>query len=357
MFENRNYGIDILKAICMFYVVILHALGRWGLLDPAITGGQQYYAAWFLETLAFCAVDCFALITGYLSYRDGVSKLKLGNIILLWLEIVFYGALNILIKKIFGLSIQENELRLSFCPILSNAYWYFTAYLGLYLFIPIIMNGLRIISDRHSKVILAGIILIFTIMETCTGNFNTASGYSFVWLLILCIGGGIIKKIDLFPKVSSNAKIFIILSCCILSYCLKMNSGILRSDIILSKVFINTVEYISPFMFITAVSYLLLFSKLAIKSEKLKRMAKGMGEGAFAVFVLNNPRFVYDSFLHSIFEVSPVSSVLKIVISLTLCAIVFVLGTFVMDYARRKLFYYIGINRLLCRLDLLLNEQ
>ena len=54
---GRNYGVDFLRILSMFFVIILHCLGKGGVLDAAQPGTVQYASAWFLETFAYCTVD------------------------------------------------------------------------------------------------------------------------------------------------------------------------------------------------------------------------------------------------------------------------------------------------------------
>ena len=46
--RERNYGIDLLRLVSMFMVVILHVLGAGGILEA--TGGMVFHnrAAWLL---------------------------------------------------------------------------------------------------------------------------------------------------------------------------------------------------------------------------------------------------------------------------------------------------------------------
>ena len=69
---KRNFGIDLLKITAIFMVVILHTNGHGGILfSPSLTYTQEnffysnYSIVWLIEYLAYCAVNCYALITGY----------------------------------------------------------------------------------------------------------------------------------------------------------------------------------------------------------------------------------------------------------------------------------------------------
>jgi hypothetical protein len=49
----------------MLMVVVLHILGQGGVLKTARPLSVEYEIAWFLEILCYCAVNCYALISGY----------------------------------------------------------------------------------------------------------------------------------------------------------------------------------------------------------------------------------------------------------------------------------------------------
>ena len=61
---KRNYGIDLLRLVLMFMVVVLHVLGHGGVLSAAQPMSGQYITAWLMESLAIGAVNSYAIITG-----------------------------------------------------------------------------------------------------------------------------------------------------------------------------------------------------------------------------------------------------------------------------------------------------
>ena len=66
--DGRNYGIDALRLFSMFLIVIMHVLGQGGILNRAT--GHVYRVGWLFESFAYCAVNCFAIISGYVSYSE-----------------------------------------------------------------------------------------------------------------------------------------------------------------------------------------------------------------------------------------------------------------------------------------------
>ena len=60
--KERNYGIDLLRIVAMFFICILHICGQAGAMLRVSGYTGSYYACWFLETAAYCAVDIYGLI-------------------------------------------------------------------------------------------------------------------------------------------------------------------------------------------------------------------------------------------------------------------------------------------------------
>ena len=63
--SERNYGIDLLRIICMVMIVIHHVLLHGGILREVEWFCPQYKEAWFLEAGVFCAVNAYGIISGY----------------------------------------------------------------------------------------------------------------------------------------------------------------------------------------------------------------------------------------------------------------------------------------------------
>ncbi|MDY3812081.1 acyltransferase family protein, partial [Eubacterium sp.] len=72
--SNRNYGIDLLRCVAMALVVMLHTLSRSGLLNNTPTHSLKYEVMWAMEIVAYCAVNVFIIISGYVGLK---SRFKL----------------------------------------------------------------------------------------------------------------------------------------------------------------------------------------------------------------------------------------------------------------------------------------
>lgn len=65
--KQRNVGIDILRVVSMFFIIIGHVLMQGGVLSAYSSAGLQgsYYFLNTIYVMAYCGVNCFALVSGY----------------------------------------------------------------------------------------------------------------------------------------------------------------------------------------------------------------------------------------------------------------------------------------------------
>lgn len=69
--QKRNPGIELLRIFSMFLIIILHINGAGGLKLACTPLGLKYELVQLFQVCAFCAVNCFALISGYVSTGGG----------------------------------------------------------------------------------------------------------------------------------------------------------------------------------------------------------------------------------------------------------------------------------------------
>ena len=62
--EQRNRGVDLLRMVAMWMVVILHILNKGGALGASAPLSAGRETALLLDMAAYCAVDCYG-ISGY----------------------------------------------------------------------------------------------------------------------------------------------------------------------------------------------------------------------------------------------------------------------------------------------------
>ena len=79
--EQRNRGIDLLRMTAMWMVVILHILNKGGVLAAAAPLSAGQGTARLLETAAYCAVNCYGLISGYVGVQRRAGPVAAGGVL------------------------------------------------------------------------------------------------------------------------------------------------------------------------------------------------------------------------------------------------------------------------------------
>jgi len=347
---GRNYGVDLLRILSMFFVIILHCLGKGGVLDAAKQGTAQYSSAWFLEAVAYCAVNIFGMISGYVGYSDMPKKTKYSNWILMWLQVVFYGAVTtVIFQLIMPDAVVKKDLFEMFLPVSKELYWYFTAYTALFFIMPLLNAAVRGCTEKQLKQMLIIILVVFVFFDNITRKFGMEAGYTCLWLILLYLIGAIMKKCRIGEKIKPVPALFAILALVIVSWLWRLYGR----EIKILDVGVNAktlVAYTSPTMVFAAMLYIIGFSKISFPRWSEKVIAF-MAKGAFAVYLLNNQRFIWKYVMDKNFEFLAEKPVLMLIAAVLGFAVFFVIAAVLIDHARLFLFRIFGINKIVQKLS------
>lgn len=209
--KKRNTGINLFKLFSMFMIALLHVLGMGGITGAA-AGTSSYYPVYLMQNAAFCAVNCYALVSGYLMFG---KKIKPSRITELWFEIFFYSVgLSAIMISIYREFFSAQNIVYALTPIISKQYWYMTAYFLMYLFIPM-MNKFAEAADKKSFTAVIAVILLLTTGSFIIGKdgFKFSEGYSPIWLMVMYLVGAYMKKFGVGAKMKwYSALLFYIIS-------------------------------------------------------------------------------------------------------------------------------------------------
>ena len=84
---KRNYGIDLLRVVAMFFVAALHIIGIGGIITGSELLSGQFLTAQFLRIAMLCAVNCYALISGFVGWN---RTPKLSSLLRLWVKVMAF---------------------------------------------------------------------------------------------------------------------------------------------------------------------------------------------------------------------------------------------------------------------------
>ena len=347
MAKKRNIGIDLLRIVCMLMVLTLHIIGPGGLLNSIKMFSAKYEIAWLFEILCYCAVDCYAIITGYVMCE---SKVKISNIINLWMQVWVYSVvLTIGMMIMVPGSVGTKTLFYSLFPVTFNMWWYFSAYFGMFLFLPFINRWLENISKRELKkfiVIDIVIICVFpVVMHSDPFLFNY--GYSTIWLTLMYILGAYIKKFVDLDKISKKKCLIAYFTINIFLWINKFVVDYIINSIIPGKREhgITFITYTSIFVVVSAVLMVIFFAKLQIKNNVLQKSIKALSSVSFGVFLIHTHPSIWNIIKGMIVSITTSSTPMFVLKIVGTVLAIYVVCSFI-DYLRLLLFKALKVKNL-----------
>ena len=290
----------------MIAVVILHVQVFGGVINNVKEFSLNYELAWTLETICYCAVDVYVIITGYV-YAG--KKASLSKLVSLWGTVLLYSTtIPLVLSLLVGNKLSVFSLICNLFPVVFRRYWFFNAYFALFLFIPScnwIVNNKRLLERTLAvSFILFSIISLFSVNNDL---FNTNGGSSVIWFLNLYLCGAYFKVYG-WPSWLTIKKSIIL-------YCLFIVIMMLAKNIILWIIYSVIgkyyswafYSYTSPLIYGEAICLVSVFSRIRINEGVLKKAISLISPLTFGVYLIHeNPEFretvMHDRFLTTINE-------------------------------------------------------
>lgn len=181
MERKRNSSIELLRIICMIFIIAHHYVVHGGFDTFTIeTLSSNAIILQMLSIWGKMACNIFILITGYFLVKSKVNVKK--NIILI-LEMLFYSLGIVLIFKLFGLgSVGLKDILKSFlCMFYGN--WFLIDYLILCCFIPFLNK----IINNFNKKELFRLCVVLLVICSIIPTFAINSKFDFTGIDIMII--------------------------------------------------------------------------------------------------------------------------------------------------------------------------
>jgi surface polysaccharide O-acyltransferase-like enzyme len=359
MIKNRNPGVDLVRVIAMFGIVLNHIIGFGG----AIRKYNNYEKQLRILLILFSwHNNGFGLISGIIGYKTS----KYSNLLYLWFCVFFYSvSIHYYFKRLRHNSKIKNKISIEFFPVIYNRYWYFSKYFGMYLFVPAINKAVAYLTQSELKVIVLSISTIFTIwhdyMNQKRDTFNMRGGHSVLWLLTLYIIGSYIGKyridyIGIKKYLFCFIVLFIFLLSCFLYIKNENNRNKKNYEEILLFFYKNLLnkKYDSFLKLIQSISITLLF--LQIKYNKyIAKIISFFGPLTFAVYLIHMNHIFCENIIFNIFKNDKkdlnLSSLMILVI--IKCFKVFFICCFI-EYLRHILFKILKVKNIFIYIEKLI---
>ena len=342
---HRNIGIELLRVYSMYMIIILHILSIGGILKNNTILSIKYESTWLLEILCYCAVNCYAIITGYVMC---MSRVKYYKIILLWIQVELYSIIITILLTLFtDLDIGVRNYIKAFTPILSQQYWYFTAYFGMFLIVPCLNLVVEYMNKRHFQILLLNLGIWFSVLPVLrqVDTFKILRGYHMVWLMIMYMVGAYIRKYVNIHNVSKIKAFSVYLVACIGTWANKWAIEKLTlkifGEIRYGEIFI---QYISPTIVVAAIGLFLFFLKIDVNHKMGNKIIKILAPVSFSVYLIHAHPLVYEYILQDRFIGFLKYSPLVMIVAVMLTALLIYLFCTVIDYVRIAIFNFLRIE-------------
>lgn len=354
--DQHNHGIDVLKIVVMFMIVMWHIVGHGGVIKNTQMFTVNYDVVWIIESILYCVVDVYVMITGYLyAQHDWKSQ----SIIKLWITVAFYSVSVPLVLRILGYNIGVKTILKGFFPILQSQYWYFTEYFALFFTIPV-LNVAMSEKRRAKKIIVVGTTLLSVVPVLAQGRdlFCTNQGYSLLWFMLLYCWGAYIRLYGVYKSRNSHTlTIFYFINLTLLIFSklgcdyieMKLWGGIRYSG--------NLHSYTSPLVLIAAVLMLVLFSNIKIRNLVLSKMIRNLAALTFGVYLIHENGSFRANIISDKFVYLVNSSSIMMILQLLGWTVCIFMGCMVIEFIRNKLFSILRIDLMISRLLLAIKKR
>ena len=341
---SRNPGIDLLRALAMFFVIIWHFIGQGGLLEQAETGSVKFWVLSAVQILTVCCVNLYGITTGYLMCD---KPFKLSRVVKLWATTVFWSvAISCVLFVVFPYTRTFEETVSMFLPILRGRYWFFTAYFVVMMLSPALNLVIRSLSKGQFHLLLAVLFLLFGVIPVGSLGYDVmriSAGHHFSWMIALYIIGGYLRRFT--PEKDAKKWLlgYFLFAAMHLLYKLTVTAVGLTgfADLLLT--------YPSPLVVGESVCLFLYFKDAfaGVSGESLAgKLIRFAAPGVYSVYVIHvHPKVYWNPDIIALFRAWDNWRILAVCASIIVTAAALFTVCICLDYLRQRFFRSLCIDR------------
>ena len=286
---RRHGGLDLLRIVAMLGVLVLHAvqypigLPAADLLRTRASDGVLFL---FVHATAVCSVNVFVLISGWFGIRP-----KMKRVAGLFFQNVFF-VLLLDLAGVFLLGQRPASEMARNLFLLTDWNWFIKSYFLLYLLAPV-LNAYAETARRPSFRSLLAAFFVFQavfgwLSVSCNFFWGGFSPVSFVGLYLLA---RYVRRFEpVFSQHSKSVDLAVYLGCSTVLFCAMAGCILAGKPFWVGR---YLTPYNNPLVILSALSLLLFFSKLDIRS----RFVAVLAPSAYAIYLLH----AHPSILHPVF--------------------------------------------------------
>lgn len=320
-------------------------------MDFSPTGTSQFWMAQWIEILAFCSVDLFAILSGYLGVNSKKKSSKRA-IELLSISFLYCVLITFIFLIIYPEKMDLKNIAIGLFPFLKRRYWYLYCYIPLAILQPYINFFIASLSLKQHRRIISIILLMFSVVPSVIkrDTMGLNDGYSFMWLFICYFIGAYIKRQEKENEHNSIKWGFLYLFLSIV-----LLSGNYFVYIIRGAYISYFVSYTSPIVLLMAICLLLFFKNMRFKKTKHK-VIETLSILSFDIYLLHCHVLIFDIPWNNAFTwVSSLNAIFMPFVIIGIAVIVAV-ACLIPAYIRNALYKRFSFPRVVGFVDKLLYE-
>lgn len=307
---TRDASFELLRCVAMCMIIVVHYLSKGNVLvnlPTSAAGGMNGAAigAWIVEAICLPAVNVYIMISGYFGAK---SSFKVSKLARLWGTVIFY---SVAITLVLGLSgnlanAQGSVDMASFTiydwmnvvfPVVTEQYWFITAYVMLYLFMPFLSAGVEKLDQKSFRNVLIVLFGIFSLSKSVLPMDlpTDGKGYDVLWLICLYLLGGYFGRFGcrilekrMWATVCCLGSAMAMFAMAFVARAVYLRTGIL-GDFVLRNSFYNCNQI---FCLTSAVGLFWMFKGLPIRSGRLSAFICKVSGCTMAVYLIHEQLYM-----------------------------------------------------------------
>lgn len=286
MKKERLSNFELMRIISMIMIIIWHLITRSNILNHC--SEIIFLILKFIQYFIIIHVNTFVLLCGYFQYK---GKFKLGKVISLLNESLFYRVLFVIIFSLTGLITLSNiDIVKNVFPIdLTNNYWFINCYIALLCLTPFLNKLIANINQREHKSLIIVLILLFSIVPNISYQINLKNdGFTVIQFVLLYFIGSYLSKYPLkdnlhFKNYSKYKKRVILITIMLMAFLFNYFNLIFCNYLIsFDNIYLQELGqylkqgselYSNIFVLIQSVSGFLIFETFNIKSKFINKVS------------------------------------------------------------------------------------
>ncbi len=350
--KDRMANLELLRCVAMMMVVVLHYLGKGGLLTD-LSGaslGSAGTVAWLLECFCIAAVNVYMFISGYFLCTSSFKVTRLAQLMLqLWVYSVGFGLIGTMTGVVREVSVDTHYLLTLLFPVSMEHYWFMTAYIYLYLLLPFVGIAVKKMTKSQLQAALGLLLFAYCIMKSVLPvRLETdGQGYDCLWYLCVFIAAAYVRRFGVAFLEKKGRGLALYLGACLAVFAgtMGLRQVYLQTGSLgrMLKVFL---EYNHILPFLAAVGLFAAFRRLQVNG-KIAGVINWVAPYTLGVYLLHENiglRYTWQNWLGAD-RISTVPGLL----AGTLAAVVAAFGCGVLtDFVRKQIFgvFHKGLNKI-----------